>query len=196
MPFPTEFVVAPDVPYEADSKGMLISRMKQYNDDNPSPRKLRERYRDRRRRERATCTATPPCSSRPPLVQAMAMAALVMVCATSVAATVPLSDDSSSHAVQTVMHRALQTTAITNDNIKVAADECKAESNDYNCPVSQTTYGPMSTWDTSSVTIMNSSKRTKARRSRGPSCALVLPPIAMHAMLAACIVDGGCLSLA
>ena len=45
--------------------------------------------------------------------------------------------------------------AITDANIKAAADNCRAESQDYNCPGSQATYGPISTWDTSSVTSFN-----------------------------------------
>ena len=52
--------------------------------------------------------------------------------------------------------RALQaTTPITTANIKAAADECRAESADYNCPISQQTYGPIEDWDVSQVESMN-----------------------------------------
>ena len=159
MPFPTEFPPAHNVTHEADSNGMLISRTKRYDENNPAPRDLRERYRDRRRRERAS--AKVPCSSRATFGQAMAMVALVVLavalCPSTVSATFRVNNDGSSHLVDTLAHRALQTTAITDANIKVAADECKTESSDYNCPTSQATYGPISTWDTSSVTTMAAS---------------------------------------
>ena len=159
MPFPTEFPAVPNITREVDSEGRLISRMKQYDEDNPSPRSLRERYRDRRRRERASGTVSCSCSRRATLGHAMKMVALVVLavalCPSTVSATFRVNDDGSSHLVDTLARRALQTTAITDANIKVAADECKTESSDYNCPISQATYGPISTWDTSSVTTFN-----------------------------------------
>ena len=161
MPFPTEFPAAPNIIYEVDSEGRLISRMRQYDENNPSPRNLRERYRDRRRRERASGTTSCSRSGRTTFGHAMAKVALVALavalCASTVSATVLVSDDGSSHLVHTLARRALQTTAITDANIKAAADECKAESSDYNCPISQATYGPISTWDTSSVTTFSES---------------------------------------
>ena len=159
MPFPTEFPAVPNITREVDSEGRLISRMKQYDEDNPSPRNLRERYRDRRSRERASGTVSCSCSRRATLGHAMKMVALVVLavalCPSTVSATFRVNDDGSSHLVDTLARRALQTTAITDANIKVAADECKTESSDYNCPISQGTYGPISTWDTSSVTTFN-----------------------------------------
>ena len=159
MPFPTEFPAAPNITHEVDSEGRLISRMKQYDENNPSPRNLRERYRDRRRRERASGAVSCSYSRRATFGQGMAMAALVglavALCASTVSATVLVNDDGSSHLAHTLARRALQTTAITDANIKAAADECKAESSDYNCPTSQATYGPISTWDTSGVTTFN-----------------------------------------
>ena len=160
MPFPTEFPAAPYITREVDSEGRLISRMKQYDENNPSPRNLRERYRDHtsRRRERASGTVSCLYSRRATFGQAMVMVALVVsavaLCASTVSATVPVNDDGSSLLVYTLASRVLQTTAITDASIKAAADECKAESSDYNC---QATHGPISTWDTSSVTTMQSS---------------------------------------
>ena len=152
MPFPTEFPAAANITRKVDSEGRLISRVKRYDENNPRPRDLHERYRVRRRRERADAALL--CSKRATFVQAMAMA-FVVLCTSTVCATVQLHTDNSSHLVQTLVRRALQTTAITDANIKAAADECKAESSDYNCPVSQATYGPISTWDTSSVTTFD-----------------------------------------
>ena len=172
MPFPTglssffpilsdrkDFPVVTNITREVDSEGRLVSRMKQYDEDNPSPRNLCQRYRDRRRRERASGTVSYSCSRRATFGQATAevvlVALAVALCASTVSATAPVDDDGSSHLVDTLARRALQTTAITNANIKAAADECKAESSVYNCPTSQATYGPISTWDTSSVTTFN-----------------------------------------
>eukprot|EP01046_Picozoa_sp_COSAG06_P062912 COSAG06_NODE_14382_length_1161_cov_1.625235_1_plen_247_part_00 len=161
MPFPTEFAAAPNITREVDSEGRLISRMKQYDENDPSPRNLREWYRNRRRRERASGTVSCSCSRRATFGQPMAMVALVALavalCASTVSATAPVDDDAPSYLVHTLARRALQTAAITDANIKVAADACKTESSDYNCPTSQATYGPVSTWDTSSVTRMDQS---------------------------------------
>jgi hypothetical protein len=46
------------------------------------------------------------------------------------------------------------TTPITTANIRAAANECRAESADYNCPISQQTYGPIEDWDVSQVEAM------------------------------------------
>ena len=85
MPFPTEFPAAPYITREVDSEGRLISRMKQYDENNPSPRNLRERYRDHtsRRRERASGTVSCLYSRRATFGQAMAMVALVVSATTS-----------------------------------------------------------------------------------------------------------------
>ena len=122
MPFPTEFPAVPNITREVDSEGRLISRMKQYNEDNPSPRNLRERYRDRRRRERASGTVSCSHSRRAAFGQGMAMAALVVLCCrtrpSTVSPTFRVDDDGSSHLVDTLARRALQTTAITDANIR------------------------------------------------------------------------------
>lgn len=64
--------------------------------------------------------------------------------------------------------RALQaTTPITTSNIKAAADECRAESADYNCPISQQTYGPIEDWDVSQVEAM---RQRPSQRVACPCC--------------------------
>ena len=162
MPFPTEFVVAPDIPFEVGSDGTISSRMKRYDENNLRPRDLHERYRTRRRRERASGIL--PRLRRPTFGEAIAAVALAMVVCTTTAfgTTVTLSNYSSPRLVHSLALRILQTqTAITNSNIRTAVNQCKQESSDFNCPVSQATYGPLSTWDTSSVTAMTQRMRTR-----------------------------------
>ena len=54
------------------------------------------------------------------------------------------------------LHRALQVTGYAMDDTSIfaAVAECKAESETFDCPNSQATYGHISTWDTSAVTNM------------------------------------------
>ena len=99
-PFPTEFPAAPNITREVDSEGRFISRPKQYDENNPSPRSFRERYRDRRRRERASGTVSCACSRRATFGHAMAVVALVALCASTVSATAPANNDGSSHPVR------------------------------------------------------------------------------------------------
>jgi hypothetical protein len=99
-PFPTEFPAAPNITREVDSEGRFISRMKQYDENNPSPRSFRERYRDRRRRERASGTVSCARSRRATFGHAMAVVALVALCASTVSATALANNDGSSHPVR------------------------------------------------------------------------------------------------
>ena len=46
-------------------------------------------------------------------------------------------------------------TAITDDNIATAVEECQAESATFDCPASQATYGPIEDWDVGAVTSLN-----------------------------------------
>jgi hypothetical protein len=94
--------------------------------------------------------------------------------------------------------RALQaTTPITTSNIKAAADECRAESADYNCPISQQTYGPIEDWDVSQVESMSRRPSPRAMRALVVTAHLIVAIAALTPCTCAnaCAVFDGAASL-
>ena len=54
-----------------------------------------------------------------------------------------------------VAHARAGQTAINDATIWTAVEECQAESDAFDCPASQATYGPIEDWDVGAVTSLN-----------------------------------------